>query len=174
MECECTKLDEPTTHELDVCEDLANGREPCGRIMQAANAVPAGGRLRLITPFLPKPLVAVLGGRGFSAASRQLGEDRFETIFSKSSDAPAPDRSPGPPSERPPGEPREVDARGLEPPQPMVLALDAVGALKAGESIRLLTDRRPAHLFALIEERGCAWETVQLCKHHETVVWLRV
>lgn len=50
----------------------------------------------------------------------------------------------------------EVDARGLEPPQPMVKILEALAALPAGAELRAFTDRRPMHLYAQLEERGFA------------------
>lgn len=48
----------------------------------------------------------------------------------------------------------EVDARGLEPPQPMVVILEALESLPPRAELRGLTDRRPMHLYALLEERG--------------------
>ncbi len=48
----------------------------------------------------------------------------------------------------------EVDARGLEPPQPMVRILEALSALPGEATLRAHTDRRPLHLFPLLAERG--------------------
>lgn len=48
----------------------------------------------------------------------------------------------------------EVDARGLEPPQPMVRILESLAQLPDGALVRAHTDRRPMHLFAMLEERG--------------------
>ena len=53
----------------------------------------------------------------------------------------------------------EVDARGLEPPQPMVKILEALAALPAGAELRARTDRRPIHLYAQVKERGFAAAT---------------
>ncbi|MBE7500942.1 MAG: DUF2249 domain-containing protein [Verrucomicrobiales bacterium] len=53
----------------------------------------------------------------------------------------------------------EVDTRGLEPPQPMVRILEALAVLPAGATLRARTDRRPLHLYPLIEERGWVAET---------------
>jgi TusA-related sulfurtransferase len=47
-----------------------------------------------------------------------------------------------------------VDARGLEPPQPMVRILEAVADLPAGATLHALTDRRPLHLYAHLEAQG--------------------
>ena len=60
-----------------------------------------------------------------------------------------------------PGSPEivEVDARGLEPPQPLVKILESLAALPAGAELRAWTDRRPMHLYAQLEERGFAAAT---------------
>ncbi len=48
----------------------------------------------------------------------------------------------------------DVDARGLEPPQPMVQILEALSTLPAHAALRARTDRRPVHLHPLLEARG--------------------
>ncbi len=53
----------------------------------------------------------------------------------------------------------EVDARGLEPPQPMVVILEALSALPKDAELRARTDRRPMHLYAHLEARGFVGET---------------
>src|SRR5262249_19829231 len=55
----------------------------------------------------------------------------------------------------------EVDARGLEPPLPMVKILEALSTLPAGAELRGRTDRRPIHLYAKLEERGFSAQTEQ-------------
>ncbi len=52
-----------------------------------------------------------------------------------------------------------VDARGLEPPQPMVRILEALGTLGDSATMRAHTDRRPMHLYSLLEERGYTAQT---------------
>jgi uncharacterized protein (DUF2249 family) len=56
---------------------------------------------------------------------------------------------------------RLVDARGLEPPQPLVAVLEALARLGGGEAMRARTDRRPLHLYPLLEQRGFTGETAQ-------------
>lgn len=58
-------------------------------------------------------------------------------------------------------EPLEVDARGLEPPQPMVRILEALSTLPDSATLRARTDRRPVHLFPILTERGYTAETVE-------------
>jgi uncharacterized protein (DUF2249 family) len=52
-----------------------------------------------------------------------------------------------------------LDARGLEPPEPLVKILEALTALPEGAGLRAHTDRRPMHLYAQLEERGFVGET---------------
>lgn len=47
-----------------------------------------------------------------------------------------------------------VDARGLEPPGPMVAVLEALSRLAPGQRLLAHTDRRPMHLYAQLEARG--------------------
>ena len=55
----------------------------------------------------------------------------------------------------------EVDARGLEPPQPLVKILEALTGLSEGAELHARTDRRPIHLYAQLEERGFTAETME-------------
>ncbi|MGE3308761.1 MAG: DUF2249 domain-containing protein [Limisphaerales bacterium] len=48
-----------------------------------------------------------------------------------------------------------LDARGLEPPEPMVRILEALNTLDDGAELHASTDRRPIHLLPLLEQRGC-------------------
>lgn len=52
-----------------------------------------------------------------------------------------------------------VDARGLEPPEPMERALQALELLRPGQSIRMLLHREPFPLYALLAERGFRHQT---------------
>jgi quercetin dioxygenase-like cupin family protein/uncharacterized protein (DUF2249 family) len=48
----------------------------------------------------------------------------------------------------------EVDARGLEPPQPIVRILETLNTLPSDAALRARTDRRPMHLYSQLEVRG--------------------
>ena len=52
-----------------------------------------------------------------------------------------------------------LDARGLEPPQPLVVILEALGNLPEAGVMRAHTDRLPFHLYAQLEERGFTGES---------------
>lgn len=47
-----------------------------------------------------------------------------------------------------------VDARWLEPPEPMERVMRALALLRSGQSIRLLLHREPFPLYPLLAERG--------------------
>ncbi len=53
----------------------------------------------------------------------------------------------------------KLDARGLEPPQPMQKILEAVATLPAGATLIAHTDRHPLLLYPLLEQRGFTYET---------------
>jgi uncharacterized protein (DUF2249 family) len=153
---------------LDVREDIRNGREPFGKIMQTVAGLKDDEQLRVIAPFEPAPLYAVLAQRGYAHQSKATAEGDFEVLFTRGSDdgtgpetTTTPPRSAaGSPSRACAGTPViEVDARGLEPPQPLVKILEALAALPEGARLRALTDRRPMHLYAQLEERGFVGES---------------
>ena len=52
-----------------------------------------------------------------------------------------------------------LDARGLEPPQPLIAILEALGRLPDDAGMCVQTDRRPLHLYSLLEQRGFTCET---------------
>lgn len=49
-----------------------------------------------------------------------------------------------------------IDARGLEPPEPLVKILNSVESLAAGESLSAQTDRCPLLLLESLLQRGYA------------------
>ena len=53
----------------------------------------------------------------------------------------------------------ELDARGLEPPQPLMKTLEAVASLPAGATLCVHTRWRPALLYAELEKRGFIGES---------------
>jgi uncharacterized protein (DUF2249 family) len=153
---------------LDVREDIRNGREPFAKIMQTVAGLRDNEQLLLIAPFEPAPLFAVMAQRGYAHESKPTPAGNFEVLFTPSSadsaklEATAARAQPSPVS--PPrsctGTPViEVDACGLEPPQPLVKILEALATLPEGARLRARTDRRPMHLYAQLEERGFVGES---------------
>jgi uncharacterized protein (DUF2249 family) len=53
----------------------------------------------------------------------------------------------------------EVDARGLEPPEPLLRILNALESIPSGATLLARTDREPCHLFAEATQRGFRHES---------------
>jgi uncharacterized protein (DUF2249 family) len=155
---------------LDVREDIRNGREPFSKIMRTVSGLKPNEDLRLLAPFEPAPLYAVLAQHGFSPEAKRLEAGDWEVLFTRDSQAASKAANRAPKASSAPkatnaGPPEaailylDVDARGLEPPQPLVNILEAVAALPEGKGLRAHTDRRPMHLYDKLAERGFAGET---------------
>lgn len=54
--------------------------------------------------------------------------------------------------------PLVIDARGLEPPRPMQLVLEALGKLAPGDELLLLLHREPYPLYEILSDNGFAWD----------------
>ncbi len=54
-----------------------------------------------------------------------------------------------------------VDARGLQPPEPMVRILTAVENAAPGATLHALTDRRPIHLYGELDQRNVAYQSTE-------------
>lgn len=150
-------------HTLDVREDLRSGEHPFNKIRNALSNVAPGESLRLLVPFEPVPLFQVAASKGLGYTSKQTAEGHWEVLFSHGVvDELRPVSAHGAGcgcGETSPVEFMDVDARGLEPPQPMVRILEAVGHLPRGAKLRARTDRRPVHLYSQLEDRGFIGES---------------
>lgn len=154
------------TETLDVREDLRRGLAPFDKIMAAAAKVAAGETLVLVAPFEPLPLFKVLEQQGFTHAAQQTRDGDWEVRFTRSGrvqpkiassiiskSAPCRDAS------SVQVEAIELDARGLQPPQPLVTILEALATLPGNAELHARTDRRPMHLYAELETRGFTGDT---------------
>jgi uncharacterized protein (DUF2249 family) len=152
---------------LDVRDDINRGQEPFSKIMTTVARLRPDEKLRLLAPFEPIPLFSVLAKKGYTHASKQLESGDWEVVFTSEdgqkaeTKRDAPDVTGSGAGEAKPLSYIEVDARGLEPPQPMVKILEALANLPAKTGIRAHTDRRPMHLYAHLEERGFVGETTE-------------
>ncbi|CAD5374305.1 conserved hypothetical protein [Rubrivivax sp. A210] len=57
---------------------------------------------------------------------------------------------------------RVIDGRGMEPPEPLQLCLQALEGLAEGEELVLLLFCRPQPLFDILGPRGYGWSERQL------------
>ena len=143
---------------LDVREDLGKGCAPFSKIMDAVGRLRPDEKLLLVAPFEPAPLFSVLANQGFDHESTQTQSGDWEVLFTQRNGETAalvsPERPRCKPGKTKPTEIIEMDARGLEPPQPMIKILETLMTLPDGAELRAHTDRRPMHLYAQLEERG--------------------
>lgn len=141
---------------LDVRPDIQAGRHPCAKITEAAESLKTGETLRLIAPFEPVPLYAVMARRGFTHETGRAEDGGWEVWFTSAPEragdctATAHEPSPGCGCSPLP----EIDARGLEPPQPLVRIVEALATVPRGGGLRAHTDRNPVHLHELVVARG--------------------
>jgi len=150
----------PQLVELDVREEILKGCEPFSKIMSAVAPLEAGDQLLLIAPFEPVPLFEVLKKQGFRHTKRPTDSGDWEVLFTRESICvqEKPHNSVAVPPTAP-SSTVDVDARGLEPPQPLVKILEAAAGLPEGAMLRARTDRRPMHLYAHLADRGFTSET---------------
>lgn len=154
------------TISLDVRADIRNGGDPFAKIMSAIARLKAGESLLLTAPFAPVPLFHVLAKKGFKHTARTIPGGDWEVLFEPETGSPAPEIANTPTKDCnggiQPTRPDQIihlDARGLEPPQPMISILEALSTLPTGAELHAQTDRRPLHLYAQLEERGFTGQT---------------
>ncbi|HEX5436137.1 MAG TPA: DUF2249 domain-containing protein [Gemmatimonadaceae bacterium] len=170
--------------ELDVREDLRQGREPFSRIMAAVGALRADEALCLRATFEPVPLFAVMQKRGFQHLSEQVDADDWRVWFYRGGVRTTPEQEP--PASAPgelsaggaTGEPESsanpafmpvcgaaeeivLDVRGMEPPEPMQRTLEAAERLQADMVLVHINVRVPHFLLPVLDERGFDYEIFQ-------------
>ena len=150
----------PNIITLDVRADFRTRQSRCDKIKNALSRVGHREALRLLVPFQPLPLVEIARAQGLNHEARQFADDGWEVLFSHCDEGQlkeSPTETSGCDCGCHSTEPAEwvaLDARGLEPPQPMVKILEALAALPATTELCACTDRRPIHLYP---PAGSAW-----------------
>ena len=158
----------PKTVTLDLREEFRAGQSPRDTVYAALHGVGPQETLRLLVPFEPVPLFSLAAKLGLAHTARPQEGGDWEVLFTRNADRDAtplaaegklPSSCDGGGHDSPRGEVLEVDARGLPPPQPMVVILEALQNLPAHAVINARTDRRPVHLYGFLEERGYTGES---------------
>jgi len=147
--------------DLDVREDLREGREPLRRILETVKTVPKGSIFRLRATFEPVPLFTVLGRQGFANFSERFADDDWRVWFYRDEVLAQAAANPvhAEVSDLPDdGDMVILDVRGLEPPEPMMRTLEALAALPPGKTLLQINQRVPQFLLPKIRERGFTYE----------------
>lgn len=160
---------------LDVRHQMRAGEEPYHQIMHSVAALGEDQALQLCTIFEPVPLYDILAQRGFAHWIERRGPEEWWITFYRSAVPAERKGEPAAPHPAPRAgtpEPHVVDARGLEPPQPMAHILEALPCIEAGGEILALTDRRPMLLYAKLEDRRFKYATEETERGWlETRIW---
>lgn len=159
---------------VDVRDQVRAGQEPFQRIMQAVMSLQDDQAMVLYNIFEPIPLYGVMAQRGFAHWTEKRGPEDWCITFYRASaqDAASPAPAAAPSPAAPVGDALVVDARGLEPPQPMAKILENLPKIAAGGQILALTDRRPMLLYPKLEERGFSFSTEETTNGwFETRIW---
>lgn len=143
--------------DLDVRDDLRQGREPFSRIMEARRNLEPDAVLRLRATLEPVPLYAVMKRQGLDHWTEQLGPEDWRVWFYPAAPAGTARRTCGSPPVAP-SDPVVLDVRGLEPPEPMVRTLEALERLPADGMLIQLNVRVPQMLLPQLEQRGFEWQ----------------
>lgn len=65
-----------------------------------------------------------------------------------------------------------LDVRGLEPPEPLEQALEALSQLGENQRLRMQIDREPYPLYPILVKRKYMYSSRTLGKHHyEITIW---
>lgn len=156
----------PTHDASDVFDvRVIPGREKHARIFQRWYDLPVGSSFVLLNDHDPVPLYYQFQAQfpeAYSWTYLQEGPDEYRVRITKTTAVtPPPPRQPGSVPVASKGNAPignaltlEVDARGLEPPEPLVRILAALETLPAGHQLRAQTDREPCHLFGEARQRG--------------------
>lgn len=157
------------------------GRIKHATIFQRWFDLPPGGWFVLVNDHDPIPLKYQFDAE-YAGAFRwdylERGPEEFRVKITKlRAIAAAPSPAPAAPAKRAaaagtgaPTSQREVDVRGLEPPEPLIRILEALETLPAGISLRAHTDREPCHLFGEAERRGFGY----VCNEQSDGSWITV
>lgn len=132
-------------------------------IFQRWSELPIGSFFVLINDHDPVPLYYQFAAQFAGAFTWEYllaGPDEFQVKISRVAANPTAATAPLPPKPAAAPAPActqltiNIDACGLEPPEPMMRILAAVESLSAGVSLRARTDRRPLHLYPELDARS--------------------
>ncbi len=150
-------------------------RDKHATIFRLWAALPVGAGFELINDHDPIPLYHQFTGQypdAFDWEHLEQGPEIFRVRITRTAATSAPALLARPPGRilavPSPAGATEVDARGLEPPEPFARILAALGGLGPGGTLRARTDRRPVHLFAELDARGLS----HACEEQADGGWL--
>ncbi|WP_221033220.1 DUF2249 domain-containing protein [Actomonas aquatica] len=142
---------------------------PCrikhGMIFERWHNLAVGEHFTLVNDHDPVPLYYQFAAEfphAFNWEYEERGPEQFAVRITRLAPTPRPATPVTAPAAAPTGSAcggvTLVDARGLEPPEPMLRILAALEALPPGDTLQAFTDRQPIHLLPELGSRGCTHE----------------
>ncbi len=157
---------ESNTTELDVREEIRNGRDPFQIIMKAIDELPENFTLLLINSFEPVPLIKILNNKGFLHFVKYQ-EDGAVYTYLKKQDANSPMKIEIPVNDSSSefislfkqycGKLKTIDVRNLEMPLPMTTILGELESLPNDMALFVHHKKVPQFLFPELQERNFKW-----------------
>lgn len=150
---------------LDVRSVLAGGTDPLQLIQQTIRSLTPNQGLALTAPFVPAPLIQLLGKQGFASHSHRYAPDEVTTWFWRPVEIVSAEtiRTNNGESDWDSIEQRfgtnvqEIDVRGLPMPQPMLQIIATLGMLPADKALKVLHRRIPVYLLPELVDRNIGY-----------------
>ncbi len=166
---------------LDVRDDIKNGADPFQKIMKAVNDLKGDEALYLTNSFEPFPLYSVLKNKGFEHITNRTNEG-FQIIFFRDKTGNITNKISEEADENnftdedlknlAHQKNTQIDVRGLEPPQPLLRIFEILENLKGDESLYIIHERKPVHLYPKLKDAGYKFLTEETSEDLYTIkVW---
>lgn len=153
------------TIELDVRPYLRQKLEPFQLIMEHVKKLEADDTFVLHATFKPTPLLGKMKMRGFAYKTEQIDKEHWVVTFVNKTNKSLLDQIQQDEKEPAAAQAQEthgdgesnvyrLDNRGLEPPQPMMRTLGALGKCSSGDKVVIHNDRVPVFLIEELNSLG--------------------
>ncbi len=129
---------------LDVRPILARGVDPLADVLAAVAALAPGSLLVVTAPFRPRPLEALLTGKGHRVSAHAGPDGLWSLLVVVGQLTPC------------------LDLRDLEPPEPLERLLSLAAQLPPGKSVLAHLPRVPCLLLAQLPARNLSFECAEL------------
>lgn len=160
------EITKSNTITLDVRADIASGKDPFQKIMDALPSVIQGNFLLIINSFEPVPLINILKKKGFEYYTEQHQRDLFHTYFKNinykgKSENNASTHNSNNEFEKMlyvfKNKMTTIDVRNLEMPLPMVTILKELETLPDSQALFVKHKKVPQFLLPELQERNFSW-----------------
>ncbi len=128
---------------LDTRPILAEGIDPLEQVLASLPTIGSAGVLKLIVPFRPAPLLALLKSKGYTVTAEEISAKHW-VVEVVGPDAPAIE-----------------DLRELDPPEPLERLLVVAAELEDGAVHLARLPRFPRLLLPRLQERGISWSVYE-------------